>query len=42
MLSNDDYLFSEIRNKNISIIPQSLQNKLYEMQSMLKTIFYDA
>lgn len=39
MLSNDDYLFSEIRNKNISIIPQSLQNKLYEMQSMLKPFF---
>ena len=33
LLSNDDYLFSEIRNKNISVIPQALQNKLYEMQS---------
>ena len=33
LLSNDDYLFSEIRNKNIAVIPQALQNKLYEMQS---------
>ncbi|CBK20616.2 uncharacterized protein [Blastocystis hominis] len=32
LLSNDDYLFSEIRNKNIAVIPQALQNKLYEMQ----------
>lgn len=32
-LSNDDFLFSEIRNKNIAVIPQSLQHKLYEMQS---------
>ena len=32
-LTNDDYLFSEIRNKHIAVIPQALQNKLYEMQS---------
>lgn len=32
-LNNDDQLFEDLRDKNISLLPQLLQKKLYETQS---------
>ena len=33
LLNNDSFIFSDLRNKNICVIPQTLQKKLYETQS---------
>lgn len=34
LLSNDDMLFADIRDQNIALLPQLLQKKLYETQSI--------
>ena len=31
-LNNDSFVFTDLRNKNICMIPQMLQDKLYETQ----------
>ena len=34
-LTNDDNTFADLRDQNIALLPQLLQKKLYETQSII-------